>query len=361
MQNVRTRRKFDIVNYLPYLLIILAIVLIIVFLTALLPGKEKSVGKKQLTAMAIPAGCRYWPFAGGAVFLSDEESQLCCLDDRGELIWGFSGTVPEMNVVTGRNRLGVTVGRKLQVIDSAGTLAFSTEFEKPIAAVAMGEKLIAVSLTHSDEILILNSTGREIDRITSSSDCTIIRFGVYGDNSVWVITVAAAGFQPKYQLSTYKYDNGKTQTVTFEDDSQMMYDAVFDDKLCYIFGTQKLMVRDCDYTGVVNEDFVVNGFDAAAAGKINKNVAILLKNGSSVKAITNGTVRDIVCEEPLKFTLVAGQNYYGFSEYRMYQMHPDSGKSEGYHFPVRVDDVTPGDGYCLILSGDTVYRFVPEK
>ena len=361
MLNVRTRKKFDIVNYLPYFLVLLIAVILAVFLFRLLPGKEKTVSMKQLQEIKIPDGCRCWPFAGGAVYLDETEQQLCCFDDRGELIWGFSGVVKDMNVVTGKNRIGVTVGRKLQVIDSNGTLTFSTEFARPIASAALGEKLTAVSLTHSDEILILNGTGKELDRITSSSDSTIIRFGVYGDNSVWVINVENAGFTPRYQLSTYKYDVGKTQTVTFEDDSQMMYDALFDDKICYIFGTQKLMVRDCDYTGLVNEDYVVNGFDVAAKGKIGKNVAILLQNGDDTMAISGGKAKEIVCEEPLNDLLVGSQYYYGFSEYRMYRIHPDTGKSEGYRFPVRIDEVTQGDGYCLIRSGEKVYRFAPEN
>lgn len=361
MLNVRPRKKFDIVNYLPYVTILVIVILVVVLLAAILPGKDKAVKMKQLQEIKIPVGCRYWPFAGGAVYVDENEQQLCCFDDRGELIWGFSGVVKDMNVVTGKNKIGVTVGRKLQVIDNTGNLVISTEFARPIASAALGEKLVAVSLTHSDEILILNTTGKEIDRITSSSDSTIIRFGVYGDNSVWVITVDDAGYSPRYQLSTYKYDAAKTQTVTFEDDSQMMYDAFFDEKICYIFGTQKLMVRDCDYTGMVNEDFVVNGFDVVAKGRIGKNTAILLKNERAAMAISNGKTKEIVCEEPLNALLVAGQNYYGFSEYRMYRIHPDSGKSEGFRFPVRIDDVAQGDGYCLIRSGEKIYRFAPEK
>ena len=310
--------------------------------------------------MPFKANSTYVPFADGVVYIDREKSEIYYVDDRNEKMWGFSGTVEGMELFAGKSKVAVTVGKKLQVISLEGTLIFSKEFDKNISSVAVGEKLFAVSLSNSDDTIILNSTGEEIDRIVSQVNNTNIRFGVYSDGSVWVITVENSGYKPEYQLSTYKYDTEKTQTVTFTDDGQMMYDAIFYDKLCYIFGTEKILVRDCDYTGSVNQDYNVNGYDAEAYGVIGKNVHILLKSDGRIKAIGEKGIFDISCEEKINHAVVSSENYYGFSNYFMYKIKPSNGKTTNYRFPVRIDNVIKGGEYLFIESGESVYRYSLE-
>lgn len=357
MKVIKTRKRFDIVNYIPAILIVTAIVLVIVLLCVFLSGKTKSVDKDELQLLPFNSNSNYMAFAGGAVYIDNSNNQIFYVDDRNEVMWGYEGTVPEMKLYAGENKVGVAVGKKLQVIDKDGRFVFSKEFDKNISAVTLSDKLIAVSLSNSDDTIILNGTGEEIDRILSSVNGTNIRFGVYAKNSVWVISVENSGYRPGYQLSTYKYDTEKTQTVTFTDDSQMMYDAYFDDKICYIFGTEKIMVRDCDYTGSVHEDYTVNGYDVVACGKIDKNVHILLNNDGKIKAIGEKGVLDIKCEEKLNFVTISEEYYYGFSEYFMYKIDPSDGEVTKYRFPVRIDNVIQGEGYAIIQSGNDVYRY----
>ncbi len=357
MKVVKARKRFDIVNYIPAILVFLAVILVIVLLCVFLSGKTKSVDKDELELLPFKSNSNYVSFAGGASYIDNEKNQIFYVDDRNEIMWGFEGTIPEMKIYSGENKVGVAVGKKLQVIDKDGNFVFSKEFDKNISAVTLSDKLIAVSLSNSDDTIILNGTGEEIDRIFSAVNGTNIRFGVYAQNSVWVISVENSGYRPKYQLSTYKYDTEKTQTVTFTDDSQMMYDAYFDDKICYIFGTERIMVRDCDYTGSVHKDYNVNGYDVVACGKIDGTVHILLNNNGNVKAIGENGVSDIKCEEKLNFVAMSEENYYGFSEYFMYKIDPSDGETTKYRFPVKIDKVVQGDGYVMIQSDEDVFRY----
>lgn len=362
MQRVKKRKRFDLLNYLTFLIGAIGVVLVIVLVATLFKSDVKSVKMGNFKRLPIQAGSNFTVFAGGIAYIDETENCIYYMDDRGEVMWGFSGTVEGMTLYAGENKLGISVGKKLQVINREGILEFSKEFEHSIATVAMGEKLIAVSLSASDDTLILNSTGEEIDRITSSSNCTNIRFGIYGaGNSVWVITVENSGYSPKYQLSTYKYDTEKKQTVTFEVDNQMIYNAIFDENLCYILGTEKIMVRDCDYTGSVNLDYTVNGFDVVSFGKIKKDLHLLLLSGGRLKAISGGTIADIACEEPLNYAVVSQKNYYGFSRYFMYQFKPFSSKVTKYRLPLKIERVIQGNGYVLVESDGALYRYdIPD-
>lgn len=362
MQRVKKRKRFDLLNYLPFLIGAIVILLVIVLLTVVFGRSEKSIKLSDFKLLPIHAESNFTVFAGGIAYIDDTENCIYYLDDCGEVMWGFSGTVDGMALYAGETKLGVCVGKKLQVINQEGILEFSKEFENSIAAVAMGEKLIAVSLSSSDDTIILNSTGEEIDRITSNSNCTNIRFGVYGaGNSVWVIAVENSGYYPKYQLSTYKYDTEKKQTVTFEVDNQMIYNAVFDENLCYIFGTEKIMVRDCDYTGSVNLDYTVNGFDVIACGKMKKDVHMLLMSDGRLKAIGGGKVMNIECEEKLNYAVVSQKNYYGFSSYFMYRFKPSSGKTVKYRLPLKVERLIQGSGYVIVESDGAMYRYnIPD-
>ncbi len=361
MQRVKRRKRFDLLNYLPFIIGAIVVILIIVLLTVFFSKDVKSIKLSDFKQLPIHAESNFTVFAGGIAYIDDTENCIYYMDDRGEIMWGFSGTVEGMKLYAGETKLGISVGKKLQVINKEGILEFSKEFEHSIATVAMGEKLIAVSLSTSDDTIILNSTGEEIDRIISSSNCTNIRFGVYGaGNSVWVITVENSGYYPKYQLSTYKYDTEKKQTVTFEVDNQMMYNAVFDENLCYIFGTEKIMIRDCDYTGSVNLDYTVNGYDVISCGRLNKTLHMLLLNDGRLKAIGTG-VMDIECEEKLNYAVVSHKNYYGFSHYFMYKIKPSSGKITKYRLPLKVEGLIQGNGYVIIESGGAMYRYnIPD-
>jgi hypothetical protein len=351
----RRRKRFDIINYVPFIWVFIAVVLIIIFICTITAGNVKSIKIKKLQAMPFTAESTYVAFNGGAVYIQDDK--LYYVDDRGEVMWGFEGAQEGMRLFSGEDKVGVAIGKKLQVITSDGALKFTKEFNKNISSVAVGKNLIAVSLSSSDDTIILNSTGEEIDRIVSNVNNTNIRFGTYSTSSVWVITVENSGYSPKYQLSTYKYDSGKTQTVTFSDDTQMMYDAVFNDNLCYIFGTEKIMMRDCDYTGSVNKDYSVNGYDVIACGIIDKSVSMLLMNNGRLKAIGEKGMISIDSEEKILFGAVSSKCYFGFSNYFMYTFRAKDGKAKKYRFPVRIDNVTQGEGYVLIESGNEVYRY----
>lgn len=357
MKVVRTKKRFDIVNYIPLILISVAVILIAAIIISAFSGNTKSVKKSELQLLPFTSSDTYLPFADGVVYIDKETNEVYYVDDRNEIMWGFSGAVSDMKLYAGEGKVGVTVGKKLQVIDKNGSFVFSKEFDKNISAVTLSDKLIAVNLSNSDDLIILNGTGEEIDRIVSQVNGTNIRFGVYAQNSVWVITVENSGFKPEYQLFTYKYDTEKTQTVTFSDDSQMMYDAVFDDKICYIFGTERIMVRDCDYTGSVSKDYNVNGYDVVSNGKIGKTEHILLNNSGKLKAIGEKGVIDLKCEEKLNFASIGEKSYYGFSSYFMYKFRTKDGKVTKYNFPVRIDSIMQGDKYVLIQSGENIYRY----
>ena len=178
MQRVKRRKRFDLLNYLPFLIGAIGIFVVIILLSVIFGGREKSVKLSDFKQLPIHAESNFTVFAGGIAYIDDTQNCIYYLDDRGEIMWGFSGTVDGMVLYAGETKLGVAVGKKLQVINQEGILEFSKEFEHSIATVAMGEKLIAVSLSSSDDTIILNSTGEEIDRITSSSNFTNIRFGV---------------------------------------------------------------------------------------------------------------------------------------------------------------------------------------
>ncbi len=357
MRTLRTRKRFDIIDYIPFISAAVAIIVILSLIMLFVPDKVKSIADNELKALPIEKDYIYKVFGNGIAYIDPESGNLYYLDDRNEIMWGYSGADGNMKLYTCDTRIGIAEGKKLQVISKDGQHVFSKEFDRNIFDVAMGDKLIAVSLSHSDDTIILNSTGEEIDRITSNSNCTNIRFGVYSGGSVWVITVENSGYSPEYRLSTYKYDTGKTQTVTFEDDSQMMYDAAFDEKLCYIFGTERIMVRDCDYTGTVNYDYNVNGYDVISKGMSDKTMHILLLNNGYLKAISGRKVNNLQCPEKVMYAYVSEKHYYAFSNFFMYCFEPKSGKQIKYRFPMKIDGFTAGNGFAVIESDGFLYRY----
>lgn len=357
MRSVRTRKRVDITDIMPIILTVVGIITVTVLLFTVFHTDIKTVKESKLKLMPFDAESTYVPFCGGAVYIDGNEHCLYYVDDRGEVMWGYSGTTEDMKIYVSSSRVATVTGRKLQVINSDGEFIFSKEFEKSVSEIALGDKLTAVSLTNSDDTVILNAQGEEIDRITSNSSCTNIRFGVYSPDSVWVITVDTSGYSPEYQLYTYKYENEKTQTVTFDVDDQMIYDAVFADNLCYIFGTEKIMVRDCDYTGAVNYDYSANGYDVIASGQFKGKLHILLVNNGNLKAIGEKKATDIQCEEKINCAAVSQKGYFGFSNYFMYKFNPKNGKYTKYRFPVRVDGLVQGEGYVLINSNGHIYRY----
>ncbi len=363
MQNNRKMRKrFDIVNFMPYILGIIALAVIAAIVAAVFSSKDRKVNNSALIKLPGGANENFVAFNGGIAYIDASSGNLYFVDDRGETMWGFSGASEGMKMYPGKTRLGVSLGKKLQVLNSAGTLAFSKEFERNISFVAMGEKLIAVNLSDSDDTVILNSTGEIIDSISSATGSTNIKFGVFGEgNSVWVISVENSGYVPKYMLSTYKYDTEKKQTVTFEVDDQMIYNAVFAGNVCYILGTEKIMLRDCDYTGSVNTDYTVNGYDVISYNLIGKKLNLLLLNNGYLKGINETGITDFPCQESLITAFVSKKNYYGFSSYFMYKINPKNKKCTAYRFPIKIEEVVHGDGYAVIKSDNVMYLYnIPD-
>ena len=121
------------------------------------------------------------------------------------------------------------------------------------------------------------------------------------------------------------------------------------------------MVRDCDYTGSVNLDYTVNGFDVVACGKIKNDLQMLLLSNGRLKAIGGGTVRNVECEEKLNYAVVSQKNYYGFSSYFMYRFKPSGGKTVKYRLPLKVERLIQGSGYVIVQSDGVMYRYnIPD-
>lgn len=354
MQRVRLKRRFDIARFLPAIIAVVLIAVIVAIVAFATTKREGKIKMRELTRVDANVEC-FVPFLSGVATIDGEN--IYYIDDRNEKMWGFSGATEDMKLYAGAERLGVAAGKKLQIISQDGKLAFSKEFEKNISSVVIGKKLIAVNLSNSDDMIILNSTGEEVDRIASEINGTNIRCGVFDDGGVWVITVENSGYVPKYYLSTYRYDTEKKQTITFEVDDQMMYNAVFDNDVCYIFGSEDIMVRDCNYTDTVKLDYSVNGFDVVDYKKIGKNLNMLLLNNGNLKAINGAGLKDYFIEEKVQWAHVSNKNYYAFNRYFMYKIKPSSAKYSVYKFPVAVEDLINANDYVLIVSDGVLYRY----
>ncbi len=354
MQRFRNKKRFDIANYIPAIIALVLISAIIAVIAVSTSKREGKVKMGELTQLDVNVE-RFVPFLSGVATIDGEN--VYYIDDRNEKMWGFSGATEDMLLYAGSDRLAVAVGTKLQVISSDGKLAFSKEFEKNISSVVVGKKLIVVNLSDSDDMIIVNSLGEEVDRISSEVNGTNIRSGVFDQGGVWVITVENSGYTPKYHLSTYRYDTEKKQTITFEVDDQMMYNAVFDGNVCYIFGSEDIMVRDCNYTDSVKFDYSVNGFDVVDYKKIGKNVNMLLLNNGNLKAINDAGLKDYYLEEKISWAHISNKNYYGFNRYFMYKIKPSNAKYSVYKLPLAVDELINADGYVLIMSGGKLYHY----
>lgn len=356
MGTFRPKRRFDIINYIPAIIATVLVAVILILLFVSLDNHERKVKMRDLKQMTVNID-RAVPFLRGVAYIDGEN--IYYVDDRNEKMWGFSGATEDMFLFSGKTRLACVTGKKLQIVNQKGDFAFSHEFDTNISSVSVGEKLIAVNLSNSDEMIVLNGTGEEIDRITSETDCTNIRYGVFSDESIWVITVENSGYVPKYRLSTYKYDTEKRQTVTFEVDNQMIYSAVFYENLCYIFGTDDVMVRDCNYTDTVKIDYAINGYDVSDYKRIGKNLNVLLLNNGNLKCIGKDGLKTVKCEEKINHAFILGKNYYGFSDYFMYKFSPDSLKGTKYRLPIKAEKIIDGEDFVLIISDNKMYRYQP--
>lgn len=198
------------------------------------------------------------PLGDGAIYF--DGGSLHALDGRGRQIWGYpAGSSARFSVSDG----GVATwsGTMLSLLDpSTGAALYSGNVENNVISARLGKTYAAVQLEkepeagayvidpgkeHNSVMLILDTGGRQVDKIELTNQ-TVLDFGFFSNGQLfWVMSLNTEGTVPICTISSYKPRKMLTGTVT--DTEQFLYDVIFQSTKIRAVGL--MYIKDFDYTG----------------------------------------------------------------------------------------------------------------
>lgn len=188
------------------------------------------------------------PLGDGMIYY--DGTTLHALDARGRQIWSYSpGSGAEFDV--GDGGVAVWAGENISLLNAeTGATLFSGPVESAVLSARLGETYSAVQTgtEHNSVMLILDSAGRQVDRIELNSQ-TVLDFGFFsGGTLFWVMSLNTEGTLPICSISTYR--PGKMLTGTIYDSQQVIYEVLFQSSQIRAVGTTH--IKEYDYTGKEN-------------------------------------------------------------------------------------------------------------
>lgn len=356
----RTRRRIK--NWILFSVVFVAVLSVVLYFAF----RPKPTGRldDQLQRTEISAANEIEPFADGCAYVDKQTGELYYIDKNNSLAWGFSGMTQDMQLVSSKNRLGVFVASKLQMISDEGKLLYSKVYDYPIQGIAVSDNIsmLLQSKGAYDCISIVNAQGDIIDTIDQQENQTFLSFGVFStDNcSVWIILADTSGISPSYKFITYRYADTKHITVSYTDYNQIIYAPVFLQNKINLLGSHEVI--GIDYTGKVISRTRCVGYEQKA-NNYNTEKAMLL---SPVQTLTDANKRYLcVFESGVTFFLeeqeevlgsvVTGDYLYLFTTHNLFAYNRSSLYKVTYPLPQEIHSFEADDNIVYLIGSD-IYR-----
>lgn len=351
--------RFNLLLHLPHILRYVVITLLILTLIGGTALALRSCGRRRNTVAdggieiqgASPAAAYY---AMKNAFVAFDGSYARAYDaKKGELLWEVTPDGTQgFQCAASNDLMALYKAGMLYVYDSTGRVSFSTSAEENIADVAVGVSRAAIRY-QDDSIRIIDSTGKEVERIENAQG-QVLDFGLYSASDLmWVLTLNAEGIEPECTLNIYQ--PGKLLIAGYSTTDQLYYRPIMHGSTICIAGTQTLDIRntnDMSESSLLTYGWTLRDWYAGNDLTILMALTEQGENPTSLRIIRGQEQRDVRMHAGCT-DLMLGENYvYGFSGSTIIGIPVASGNAQSWSLPYAADEVLCRlSGSRALLSG----------
>ena len=352
--------RFNLLLHLPHILRYVVIALLILALIGGIVLCTRSCGRHRNTVAdggieirGANAAAEYFPMKNA--FIAFDGSYARAYDaKKGALLWEVTpdGTQGFQCAVSS-DLMALYKAGMLYVYDSTGRVSFSTSSEENIADVAVGISRAAIRY-QDDSIRIIDSTGKEVERIESLQG-QVLDFGLYSASDLmWVLTLNASGIEPECMLNIYQ--PGKLLIAGYSTTEQLYYRPIMHGSTINIVGTQTIDIRntnDMSESSLLTYGWTLRDWYAGNDLTILMSLTEQGDTPTALRIIRGQTQRDVRMHAGCT-DLMLGENYvYGFSGSTIIGVPVAGGNTQSWSLPYTADKVLCRlSGSRALLSGE---------
>ena len=352
--------RFNLLLHLPHVLRYVFIALLILALIGCavlgLRGcsrRRHTVADGGIEIRGASVGAQY--FSMKNAFIAFDGSYARAYDaKKGELLWEVTpdGTQGFQCAVSS-DLMALYKAGMLYVYDSTGRVSFSTSSEENISDVAVGVSRAAIRY-QDDSIRIIDSTGKEVERIENAQG-QVLDFGLYSASDLmWVLTLNAAGIEPECTLNIYQ--PGKLLIAGYSTTDQLYYQPIMHGSTICIAGTQTIDIRntnDMSESSILTYGWTLRDWYAGNDLTILMALTEQGDDPTALRIIRGQTQRDVRMHAGCT-DLMLGETYiYGFSGSTIIGVPVAGGATQSWSLPYNADAVLCRlSGSRALLSGN---------
>ncbi len=249
---------------LTLVIVFLATAVAVSFVKSLLP---KSMGEGRAVLLPISSSAQVKPM--GENFVAFDGKVLSLVTSSGSRRWSVPLEVPGGELVTGSKLIAVVHDTQLSLFDDQGRSLYTGRMQSEILELRLGEGRAAM-LSQGDApvIRVITSDGMDVDAQNFPGD-TVIDFGFYDADMLWVNRATLGSAQVFTTISTYQPAHLSTATITISD--ELIYRSVFNKNHLMLVGTRNVTYCDNTKTIAQKSKTLVYGWQAVASA-LNKDV-----------------------------------------------------------------------------------------
>ena len=288
------------------------------------------------------------------------------MDSGGRQIWSYAaGSGAGFSV--GSGGVATWSGGIFSILSAdEGVTLFSDSVQGGILDARVGTVYAAIQTgtEHDSTILVLDSTGRQVDSI-ELKNLTVLDFGFYNnDTLLWVMSLNTEGTVPLCTISNYR--PGKMRLSDISDNQQVLYEVVFQSAQIRAVGTTH--IKDYDYNNREIEDnriqvygWYLMSIDEEAANPMMAFVPLDQSDGSTgisdVRMIRGQIDQAIHLPYPASRVVAVDDAIYAFTSQYVMVCHMGEKTPTTYILPIYVDGVLgmTENKTCVATSGGSVY------
>ncbi|MDL2207055.1 hypothetical protein LJC33_09150, partial [Eubacteriales bacterium OttesenSCG-928-N13] len=357
----------------PWIAVLVVIVLLcgIAYLLATQLAGWRSDQLREVISIPARSGQAIEPLRDGVIYY--DGANLHAMDARGRQIWSYAmGGSASFRVSDG----GVATwsGTMLSLLSADdGSSSFSGHLESTVVSARYGSNYIAVQIAdeskgspdeHNSTMLLLDSGGRQVDRIALTNQ-TVLDFGFFhGGTLFWVMSLDTEGTTPVCSVSTYR--PGKMRAGTVTDTSQVLYEVLFQSSNIRVVGLT--YIKDFLYTNseVTENRMLVYGWYMLDVDENQQNPFMVFvptsqADGTSgisdIRTIQGQVDTTIRLPAAAKQVFASGNTVYAFANDRVMVCASGSSEPATYALPIYIDQVLSltDNHTAIVSSGGDVY------
>lgn len=352
--------RFNLLLHLPHVLRYVVIALLVLALIGGTVLSLRSCGRRRNTVAdggieirgANPAA-EYYSMKNA--FVAFDGSFARAYDaKKGDLLWEVTPDGTQgFRCAASSDMLALYKAGMLYVYDSTGRVSFSTSSEENIADVAVGISRAAIRY-QDDSIRIIDSTGKEIERLENTQG-QVLDFGLYSASDLmWVLALNASGIEPECTLNIYQ--PGKLLIAGYSTTDQLYYSPIMYGSTICIAGTQTIDIRntnDMSESSILTYGWTLRDWYAGNELTILMSLTEQGDDPTALRLIRGQTSRDVRmhagCTE-----IMLGENYiYGFAGSTIIGVPVASGATQSWSLPYSADKILCRlSGSRALLSGE---------